>query len=169
MGRSGGGAVSCLGLAAAAVVSTSIILISYHLHRRLIADIKLKIVGEEAAAAEQQDDRRRRRPRGGKTKVVKKVRFADDVVEPSSNNAEYRRRVWASSSSTPAIGGAAVSAAAAAGGCVCVDEELLSLSRGPPPRTGDALLAMPSPTHAMRRRNRLLPPEPDGCRRQQRA
>ncbi|CAL4897627.1 unnamed protein product [Urochloa decumbens] len=152
MGRSGG-AGSCLGLAAAAVVSTSIILISYHLHRRLVADIKLKIGG--GAAAEQ--DRRRRRPRG-----VKKVRFADDVVEPSSNNEEYRRRAWAASSSTPAIvgGGAVAAAAAACGGCV--DEELLSLSRGPPPRTGDALLAMPAPTHAMRRRTRAgLPPEPD--------
>ncbi|CAN6329961.1 unnamed protein product [Urochloa humidicola] len=162
MGRSGG-AGSCLGLAAAAVVSTSIILISYHLHRRLIADIKLKI-GE--GSAEQQDHRRRCRSRGAKTKVVKKVRFADDVVEPSSNNVEYRRRVWASSSSTPAIDGAAVSVAAAAGGCVCVDEELLSLSRDPPPRTGDALLAMPAPTHAMRRRTRLVPPEPDGFRQQ---
>ncbi|KAK8458602.1 hypothetical protein SEVIR_3G404566v4 [Setaria viridis] len=151
MGRSGSGAGSCLGLAAVAAVSTSIILISYHLHRRLVANMKDKIVGEGGA----DKDRRRRRPRGTK-KAMKKVRFADDVVEPSSNNEEYRRRVWSSSSTT--ISGGAV---AAAGGSV--DEELLSLSRGPPPRTGDALLALPAPTHAMRRRTVRLP-EPDACR-----
>jgi hypothetical protein len=148
MKRSGSGAGSCLGLVVMAVVSTGIILISYHLHRRLEADMKVKI-GEGANL----QDRRRRRPRGAKK--VKKVRFADDVVEPSSNNEEYRRRVW--SSSTTKI----TSAVGAPGGGV--DAETLSLSLGPPPRKGDALLALPAPTHAMRRRTRRLP-EPDACR-----
>ena len=146
MKRSGSGAGSCLGLVVMAVVSTGIILISYHLHRRLEADMKVKI-GEGANL----QDRRRRRPRGAKK--VKKVRFADDVVEPSSNNEEYRRRVWSSSTTT------ITSAVGAPGGGV--DAETLSLSLGPPPRKGDALLALPAPTHAMRRRTRRLPPEPD--------
>ncbi|PUZ67962.1 hypothetical protein GQ55_3G476500 [Panicum hallii var. hallii] len=145
MKRSGSGAGSCLGLVAMAVVSTGIILISYHLHRRLEADMKVKI-GEGANL----QDRRRRRPRGAKR--VKKVRFADDVVEPSSNNEEYRRRVWSSSPPPSTISSGAV-----------VDAETLSLSLGPPPRKGDALLALPAPTHAMRRRTRR-PPEPDACR-----
>ncbi|KAG2622266.1 uncharacterized protein LOC120663922 [Panicum virgatum] len=148
MKRSGSGAGSCLGLVVMAVVSTGIILISYHLHRRLEADMKVKI-GEGANL----QDRRRRRPRGAKK--VKKVRFADDVVEPSSNNEEYRRRVWSSSTTT------ITSAVGAPGGGV--DAETLSLSLGPPPRKGDALLALPAPTHAMRRRTRRLP-EPDACR-----
>jgi len=148
MKRSGSGAGSCLGLVFMAVVSTGIILISYHLHRRLEADMKVKI-GEGANL----QDRRRRRPRGAKK--VKKVRFADDVVEPSSNNEEYRRRVWSSSTTT------ITSAVGAPGGGV--DAETLSLSLGPPPRKGDALLALPAPTHAMRRRTRRLP-EPDACR-----
>ena len=147
MKRSGSGAGSCLGLVVMAVVSTGIILISYHLHRRLEADMKVKI-GEGANL----QDRRRRRPRG--VKKVKKVRFADDVVEPSSNNEEYRRRVWSSSTTT------ITSAVGAPGGGV--DAETLSLSLGPPPRKGDALLALPAPTHAMRRRTRRLP-EPDAC------
>ena len=151
MKRSGSGAGSCLGLVFMAVVSTGIILISYHLHRRLEADMKVKI-GEGAANLQQ--DRRRRRPRGAKK--VKKVRFADDVVEPSSNNEEYRRRVWSSSTTT------ITSAVGAPGGGV--DAETLSLSLGPPPRKGDALLALPAPTHAMRRRTRRLPPEPDARR-----
>ena len=144
---SGSGAGSCLGLVVMAVVSTGIILISYHLHRRLEADMKVKI-GEGADL----QDRQRRRPRGAKK--VKKVRFADDVVEPSSNNEEYRRRFWSSSTTT------ITSAVGAPGGGV--DAETLSL--GPPPRKGDALLALPAPTHAMRRRTRRLPPEPDARR-----
>ena len=148
MKRSGSGAGSCLGLVVMAVVSTGIILISYHLHRRLEADMKVKI-GE----GENLQDRRRRRPRGAKK--VKKVRFADDVVELSSNNEEYRRRVWSSSTTT------ITSAVGAPGGGV--DAKTLSLSLGPPPRKGDALLALPAPTHAMRRRTRRLP-EPDACR-----
>ncbi|RLN27966.1 uncharacterized protein C2845_PM05G01250 [Panicum miliaceum] len=150
MKRSGSGAGSCLGLVVMAVVSTGIILISYHLHRRLEADMKVKI-GEGANL----QDGHRRRPRGAK-KVIKKVRFADDVVEPSSNNEEYRRRVWSSSSRS------ATTISSGTGGVV--DAETLSLSLGLPPRKGDALLALPAPTHAMRRRIRR-PPEPDDeCR-----
>ena len=145
---SGSGAGSCLGLVVMAVVSTGIILISYHLHRRLEADMKVKI-GEGADL----QDRQRRRPRGAKK--VKKVRFADYVVEPSSNNEEYRRRVWSSSPSSTTT--TTITSGAA------VDAETLSLSLGPPPRKGDALLALPAPTHAMRRRTRRLP-EPDACR-----
>jgi len=154
MKRSGSGAGSCLGLVFMAVVSTGIILISYHLHRRLEADMKVKI-GEGAANLQQ--DRRRRRPRGAK-KVIKKVRFADYVVEPSSNNEEYRRRVWSSSPSSSTTTTTTITSGAA------VDAETLSLSLGPPPRKGDALLALPAPTHAMRRRTRRLPPEPDARR-----
>ncbi|XP_039841520.1 uncharacterized protein LOC120701604 [Panicum virgatum] len=154
MKRSGScsGEGSCLGLVVMAVVSTGIILISYHLHRRLEADMKVKI-GEGAANLQQ--DRRRRRPRGAK-KVIKKVRFADYVVEPSSNNEEYRRRVWSSSPSSSTT--TTITSGAA------VDAETLSLSLGPPPRKGDALLALPAPTHAMRRRTRRLPPEADARR-----
>ncbi|XP_062204713.1 uncharacterized protein LOC133906744 [Phragmites australis] len=90
MERSSGGAGSCLGLVAVAVVSTSIILISYQLHRRLEADLRAKI-GE---GAEARGARRRRRK--------KKVRFADDVVEPSSNNEEYRRRARSIGTVAPA-------------------------------------------------------------------
>jgi len=84
-----------------AVVSTSVILLSYHLHRRLEADLRVRILGGEGGAgAEDQDhDRRRlrRRPRRPRDAKKKKVRFADDVAEPSSNSEEYRRRARSSS------------------------------------------------------------------------
>lgn len=83
MERRSGGAGSCLGLLAVAVVSTSVILVSYRLHRRLEADLRVMILGEGDGAADQ--GRRR-------TKKNKKVRFAADVAEPSSNSEEYRRR-----------------------------------------------------------------------------
>jgi hypothetical protein len=69
-------------MVAVALVSTSVILISYHLHRRLEADLRVRILGGGDGAADQA--RSRRRPRG--TKKKKKVRFADDVAEPSSNS-----------------------------------------------------------------------------------
>ncbi|PWZ57886.1 hypothetical protein Zm00014a_037393 [Zea mays] len=81
--RSSSGAGSCLGLLAVAVVSTSVILVSYRLHRRLEADLRVMILGEGDGAADQ--GRRR-------TKKNKKVRFAADVAEPSSSREEYRRR-----------------------------------------------------------------------------
>ena len=91
---SSGGAGSCMGMVAVAVVSTSVILISY---RRLEADLRVRILGGDGAADQQ--DRCPRRPRGTKKK---KVRFADDVAEPSSNSEEYRRRARSSSTATSA-------------------------------------------------------------------
>ncbi|KAE8803078.1 hypothetical protein D1007_21099 [Hordeum vulgare] len=73
-----------LGLVAAvAVVSTGIIVLaSYHLHRRLRADLKVGITEQ------------RRQRWTWKKKKKKKVRFADELVtDPSSDpREEYRRR-----------------------------------------------------------------------------
>ena len=85
-------------MVAIAVVSMSVILISYRLHRRLEADLRVRILGGDGAADQQ--DRCPRRPRG--TKKKKKVRFADDVAEPSSNSEEYRRRARSSSTAASA-------------------------------------------------------------------
>lgn len=74
MERRSGGAGSCLGLLAVAAVSTSIILVSYRLHRRLEADLRAMILGEgdDDGAA----DHDRRRPRGTTTtRRKKKVRL----------------------------------------------------------------------------------------------
>ncbi|OEL20053.1 hypothetical protein BAE44_0018928 [Dichanthelium oligosanthes] len=140
MGRSGSSTGSLLGLVAMAVVSVGFILISYHHHRRLMADIKAKI----SEGADQ--DRRRHQPR--RPKKVKKVRFADDVVEPSSNSEEYRRRVWSSSAISSTVG--------VAGGWD--EDKARSLSLGPPPRRGDAALALP-------RRRAIRLPEQDASQR----
>lgn len=128
MGQSGRGAGSCLGLVALAMASTSIILISYHLHLRLVTDIKDEITN----GAHHQD---RHRPHAPKKKVIKKVRFADDVVEPSSNNEEYRRRVWSS---------ATINASSMAAAAVGDDQRLLAL-RSPTHATRRRNIVLPEP------------------------
>ncbi|KAL6643733.1 hypothetical protein ACP70R_018499 [Stipagrostis hirtigluma subsp. patula] len=138
---SGGVGGTCMTLVAVAVVSTGLVLISYHLRRRFEADIRA-MIGEEAE--ESPPRQRRPRRRGAAKAKTKKVRFADDVVEPSSNNEEYRRRPRSL---------AASAAAASSGGGVL----------GPAPPEPALFRPRPPPTFATRRRVLRLDEYPHAC------
>ncbi|XP_038974958.1 uncharacterized protein LOC120106132 [Phoenix dactylifera] len=67
----------CMGLVAVFAISSSVVLVSLQVQKRLVSEFKKKVELELGSVRNQRK---------------KKVRFAADVIEPSSNNEEYRRR-----------------------------------------------------------------------------